>query len=54
MKNTKNILTTIALGWMATCGVAQARPNFVPEPDSIGLVALGVAALVLFARRNRK
>lgn len=54
MTNMKRILGGIAAAFIATCGTAHAAPNFVPEPDSIGLVALGIAAVAWFWRRGRK
>lgn len=54
MKTMKNILTAVIAGLAATCGTAYAAPNFVPEPDSIGLVVLGIAAVAMFSRRGRK
>ena len=54
MKSMKTIIVGVAAGFIATCGTAYAAPNFIPEPDSLGLLALGVAAVVLYTRRGRK
>lgn len=54
MQQISKFLAAVSCGLVATCGVAFAAPNLVPEPGSLALVALGVAGAVLFARKGRK
>lgn len=51
MKFYTQFLGAVASVLLATTGAAHAVP-VVPEPGSIGLVALGVAGLVYFSRRK--
>ena len=44
----------IAAGLVATCGAAIAGPVInVPEPGSIALIGVAVAALVAFSRKGK-
>ena len=44
----------IAAGLVATCGTAIAGPVLVvPEPGSIALIGVAVAALVAFSRKGK-
>ena len=43
----------IAAGLVATCGTAIAGPMLVPEPGSIALIGVAVAALVAFSRKGK-
>ena len=54
MKSMSRFAAAVAAGFLATCSAAFAAPNFVPEPDSVALVALGVAGVVLFSRKAKK
>lgn len=54
MRKTTRFLSGVCAGFVVTCGTAFAAPNFVPEPDSVALVALGIAAVAFFSRRGRK
>lgn len=54
MKKISTFLVAVSCGLVATSGVAFAAPNFVPEPGSLALVALGVVGAVLFARKGKK
>jgi hypothetical protein len=58
MKSTSKLFGSVAACFMATCNMAYAAPNFlpqaVPEPDSIALVVLGIAGVMLFSRKRKK
>ncbi|MBK9362043.1 MAG: PEP-CTERM sorting domain-containing protein [Rubrivivax sp.] len=48
----QKLLSTLMLALLAT--PAFAETNQVPEPETMGLVAAGLAAAVWIARRNKK
>jgi hypothetical protein len=53
MKSISKFFGAVTAGLVATCGAAFAAPAFnVPEPGSIALVGLAVAALVVFSRKK--
>jgi PEP-CTERM motif len=54
MNSIIKLVAAVVSGLVATTGVAFAAPNFVPEPGTVALVALGVAGALLFSRKGRK
>ena len=46
-------VATTASAFATVCGQLGAAPCDVPEPGSLGLVALAIAGVVLVARRKK-
>lgn len=53
MKSISKFAAAVAGAFVASTGVALAAPNFVPEPGSIALVAIGVAGALWFGRGRK-
>ena len=54
MKSVGKFVGAVAAGLVATCGAAIAGPlQNVPEPGSIALIGVAVAALVAFSRKGK-
>lgn len=55
MKSVGKFVGAVVAGLVATCGVAIAGPalNPLPEPGSIALIGVAVAALVAFSRKGK-
>lgn len=55
MKSISKFVCAVAVGLVATCGVAFAAPELiVPEPGSLALVGVAVAGLIAVMRKGRK
>lgn len=55
MKSLFSLAAATITGLVATTGMAFAAPTlFVPEPDSIALVSVGLAGVIYFARKGKK
>ena len=55
MKSLIKLSSVIVAAWAATAGMAHAAPVLpVPEPGSMALVGLAIAALVVVSRKGRK
>ena len=54
MKSIGMYFAAVASGFLAATGTAFAAPLFVPEPGSIALVGVAIAALVIVARKGKK
>lgn len=52
MNSISKFTLAVAAGFVAATNVAFAAPNFVPEPGSIALVALGIAGVAFFSRKK--
>ena len=55
MKSVAQFVGAVAAVLVATCGAAIAGPalNPIPEPGSIALIGVAVAALVAFSRKGK-
>ena len=55
MKSAVKFLAAVSAVFAGTSGLVLANPAFnVPEPGSLALVGVAVAALVLVARKGKK
>ena len=55
MKSISKFVAAVTSGFFALSGVAFAAPQMnVPEPGSIALVGVAIAALVIVARKRKK
>lgn len=55
MKSISKFIGAVAATFVAACGTAYADLGLnVPEPGSVALVGVAIAALVLVSRKNKK
>lgn len=54
MKSKLSFVVAVLSGVVATTGTALANGMFVPEPGTLALVGVAVAALIAVSRRGRK
>lgn len=54
MKSVGKFVGAVAAVLVATCGVAFAGGQPLPEPGSLALVGLAIGVLVLVARKGKK